>query len=617
MGSRPARPFSERLREAAARNRVSTAAIALCWVLHAFAQYPADFLLRPDREIWFVQLGTWLLLFGEGLALGLAVSIAAEAARNRVLASDPPARFGALSVTISRFLDSRWAPAAAGILASLAAGWSWGSFSPPPIIHDEAAYLLQARLFAAGHWVGPPAPIPEFFEQMYVFVWPFTAAKYPPGFSLALVPGIWLRAPALVPLLLVGMTGALLYSLARSIGNSWIAAIAWLLWRSNPEGRFLPPVYMSEQLSTALWLASWWALLRWKRGGGARFLALIALFLGWGAVTRPLTMFAAAIPIEAILCREAVRTRRWSPVLVPGAIGAVCLLLLPIWSQKTTGDWKVSPLALHVAWYTPYDVGFGTPAPPVRALPPDLALVARTLGRSRLQHTVRRIPQLIFERLAYVRADAFPGWRIVLVPALLYALFSVPAEGLLAAVTAAIDFALHLPVNHPANVSKYYLEVYPTLTFLAAAGIWAVFVGTPLRRPPDLRRSAAGLALLLAFLVLSVPAIARLRSAEIAARAPKVKFRRSIDSLPARSLVFVRYAPSHLTYRSLIENEESLADERVWLAYDRGADNARLRRIAPERIPYLYDEGRELLLRLDRPLDGEERRLVGESGSPD
>jgi hypothetical protein len=606
----------ERLRELSRRTPLLTGSIALFWVVHSVADYPTDYLFRLDREIWFVQLGTWALLIGEGVALGLLASGASEFLRRRILALSPSGPVGNASLRLTRALDSRWAPAAAGILAAGTAWWSWGSLHPLPIIHDEAAYLLQARLFAGGHWRGPAAPIPEFFEQMYVFVSPFMAAKYPPGYSLALVPGIWLHAPALVPVILVGIAGALLFSLARSLANSWVAALAWLLWRSNPDGRFLPPVYMSEQLSTVLWLSSWWAFARWRKSHELRYLLLVAAGLGWGAITRPLTLLAAAIPIGAIVVGDAARERRWRPLLTAGAVGAAILLLLPLWNQKTTGDWRVSPLALHVAWYTPYDVGFGAPALPLRTLPPDLAQVAKTLGRSRIQHTIRRIPQLIFERSAYIRGDAFPGWRIVLVPVLIYALCSIRAAGLVAALTIFIDFALHLPINHPANVSKYYLETYPVLVFLAAAGVWMTIVETAPTRALDSRRATAGLFLMLLFLAPCVESISRLRGSEFQSHAPKTKFRALLEALPARSVVFVRYSPSHITYRSLIENDADLAREKVWLVYDRGADNARLRAAVPDRTPYLYDGERALLFRLNGPLTEEQKRIAGPSASP-
>jgi hypothetical protein len=65
-----------------------------------------------------------------------------------------------------------------------------------------------------------------------------------------------------------------------------------------------------------------------------------------------------------------------------------------------------------------------------------------------------------------------------------------------------------------------------------------------------------------------------------------------------RAIVFVRYAPQHVDGLSLVRNEPALNDARVWVVYDRGADDERLMRIAPDRATYLFDEGSWSLRRL-------------------
>ena len=81
----------------------------------------------------------------------------------------------------------------------------WGSFHEPGVVHDERAYLLQAEIFARGHWTAPSPPLAAFFEQMHVFIEPAVFAKYPPAHALTLVPGIWLGLPGLMPALMTGI----------------------------------------------------------------------------------------------------------------------------------------------------------------------------------------------------------------------------------------------------------------------------------------------------------------------------------------------------------------------------------------------------------------------------
>lgn len=68
-----------------------------------------------------------------------------------------------------------------GALTASVILYVWGSLAQIPHWHDEASYLLQAGIFARGHWSAPPPALPEFFQQLYVLFSPVLASKYPPG----------------------------------------------------------------------------------------------------------------------------------------------------------------------------------------------------------------------------------------------------------------------------------------------------------------------------------------------------------------------------------------------------------------------------------------------------
>ena len=113
------------------------------------------------------------------------------------------------------------APQAAGVALKFDQPWE-GRFSGYiTVIHDEAAYLLQAAMIAHGHLFAPPPPLPEFFEQMHVFVTPVFAARYPPGFAIALVPGIWLGLPGLMPVLMSVTSHGPSLASATNASSSW------------------------------------------------------------------------------------------------------------------------------------------------------------------------------------------------------------------------------------------------------------------------------------------------------------------------------------------------------------------------------------------------------------
>src|SRR5262249_46464088 len=92
------------------------------------------------------------------------------------------------------------------------------------LVHDEVAYLFQARTFAGGHLSMPAPPLPEFFEAAHLLVVPRMMAKYFPGHALLLAP--FVRVPWLLPLLLLGASTALIYAAARASASGQIAALA-------------------------------------------------------------------------------------------------------------------------------------------------------------------------------------------------------------------------------------------------------------------------------------------------------------------------------------------------------------------------------------------------------
>jgi len=136
---------------------------------------------------------------------------------------------------IEAALAGRTAPVAVGLLTVLLVWWLWGSLHPDPWVYDEASYLLQARIFATGHWSVPGPPLPEFFEQFHVFVAPRLVPKYPPGHALLLVPGIWLGLPALLPLVMSGLTGGLVFGLGRRLGSPLVGLVAWRSGSPRPR----------------------------------------------------------------------------------------------------------------------------------------------------------------------------------------------------------------------------------------------------------------------------------------------------------------------------------------------------------------------------------------------
>lgn len=506
-------------------------------------------------------------------------------------------------------LETPWPVWIIGVATAVVVWTVWGHVHPTATVHDEASYLLQARTFARGRFANPAPPLPEFFEQFHVIVSPTFASKYPPGTGLLIVPGVWLGVPALAPVLLVGVSGAFLFLLARRVANAWVALVAWIVWLSAPRTLDNGAHYYSENVSQALWLVGWWLLLEWRETARRRWLLGLAACIGWIAITRQLTALTYAIPVAAVVLPRVARRRDWG-ALGAVALGILVLTLIPLSNRAITGDWRKMPWSEYGRDYVPFDhLGFGFDStPPRRALTPDMQAFWRLVIPAARQHVPPMLPMIFARRGLWMLTDMFGGQRVVLFPFAILGLVAAGPAISLAVISMLLLMGAYLLYPHNANWTIYYVETQPTLAFLVARGLWGVAVlVTPHGHRPRLRDAhrtvTPGAAVAVASMILlTLPYVHTVTTFMRRVRRFDQSYQRSfferVAALPEpRSIVFIRYAPAHPIYRSLIANEPDLASARAWLVYDRGDDNARLARLAPDRVPYVYDEAAGTLLR--------------------
>jgi hypothetical protein len=543
--------------------------------------------------IWNGQLDVFPL----GLALVFSLS-------QPVADVSPPA---------SAVLSHRAAPAVIGFLTALTTLAVWGTLDAVPVVHDEAAYLLQSRIFMTGRWTAPGRPFPEFFEQVHVFVTPVLASKYPPGHSMALLPGVVLGLPGLMPVVLSGVSGGLLFLLARRFFGGWVALLAWVIWLSAPAPLEARTSYLSESTSTALWLSGWWTLVRWRENGRPGELRLLALISGALCLTRPLTMLAFAIPTSLIVLRDVARRKAWKDLALAALLGGLVLAVVPLWSMRTLGTWRTTPYQYYSAVYYPYEsFGFGLrEAPALRPYPWVLEPLDRLFRGIHKRHQVRELPSILGDRLAAIARDIWgPGRRFLVVFAVLGALAAGPPIPFALAACATL-VAAYLSYAHAPQWTPYYSAVYPVLAVVTALGLrrFALAVVARLdaaRRAP----SRPGLAPALAILPL-LPTFLQLDAVRTDVREKSVdkrEFRAVLSRIPEeKAIVFVRYALGHNSHSELIANEPDLDAARIWIVYDRGEENVRILRAAPERTPYVYVEARRALEPLSRVRESEKK----------
>lgn len=484
-------------------------------------------------------------------------------------------------------------PALVAVLQMALTWWLWGgTLDSVPVIHDEIAYVLQARLMALGRLAGQAPPLPEFFEQFQVLVAPVLVPKYPPGEGLLLLPGVALGLPGLVPVLLSGLSAALVYALARRFADGATAALTVVLWSASEFVLRFSPSYLSQPSTAALWLLGWWLLDRWRRDRRAAPLAALAFVAALGVIVRPLTMIAFLLPVGVVVLRDLARARAWRQLLPAVAAAAVPLALLLAHDQAATGSPFRMPYGVYTRTYIPFDrYGFGVDStPPLRALPADHQALRAEYLPYHVAHRTDRLVPIAAGRLGLIAEHTWHRGQWVLPFVLLAGLVPLGAPLAFALASAVLLFLLHLPFAHSPLWLAYYFEGLPTLAFGTALGAGRLL---RLAARGEGRDAAVrlGLALCTAgWLVVGWQAAAFRHDAKARVRNEQKVFREMVAQLPAPSIVFLRYAGDHLFHISLLANAPDAATAPVWLVYDRGNDNARLRQLAPERRAFLFDE---------------------------
>jgi hypothetical protein len=503
-----------------------------------------------------------------------------------------------LPAIIDRALASRWAPWAVGALWTIVIAITWGTLAPVAVYHDELSYALQAKLFASGRWTAPSPPLSELWAQAHVIVAPVMASKYPPGHALLLAVGELLGSQALVVFALAFLRGALTFALARRLSNG-VVALATSVFLLQGDTLHWGASFFSETTTSALLLVCWYALARYHGVHQTRWLALLAAALGWCAITRPVTGLAFALPIGVVVLRDAWRTRRWADVGVAMVIGTAIVALLPLWSARTTGDWRRWPATVYTQDYMPYDYPhFGVvDASRRRALPPDLRVIDSSLRVEEARHTLARVPAMTRERAVAV---ASATWHVPVIEATLavVGLVALPAAGWVGAATVLTLFVAYLAHPTWAGWTIYYMETAPVLVFLAVCGLAQLYrrFSAEGRATADWRRIPPttlplALASALALAVLVPIQTGGWRRMYVGTSTYRREFREGADRIPEPAVLFVRHAPWHSYHLSLITNGPDWPTERVWIVADGGeARNAELLRRAPGRRGYFYDE---------------------------
>lgn len=506
----------------------------------------------------------------------------------------------------ARWLDSPIVVVAVFLVTVAVLDFVWAGVARRPNVHDELAYVLQAEIFATGRWALPSPVMPQFFEQPYVLVEPVLASKYFPGHSLLLALGALVGWMPLVPLLLQGVAGSLVFVLARRVSSGGVAVFAWTFWLFTPMVLRFGPSFFSQATTTVCWLAGWYALLEWHHSRRRGWLLAVAVCTGWCVITRPLTGLAYAIPVGVFVCLVVVRERRWRDLALALAAGVAVLAIIPLWSARTTGDWRVTPLQRYTEDYMPFDLpGFGLDStPPARTLNPQFVELNKVYRQWHPDHQPARLPGILAERAQYLGGYIF-GWsRGLMIPFAVIGLLVLRGPALFAAASSILLLLVYLCFGTPPHWALYYYESAPAYAFLTAVGVaWmAAWVGNGRRLPsgapsswPSLQWAPALMAGIAMFGYPHYVAMRRVSHQRTMMMAPFALFERTRTAIPAaRAVLFVRYSPGQSPHETFVRNVVDPDRERVLVVHDRGeAENAGLLALMPDRTPYTVEEPNE------------------------
>jgi hypothetical protein len=265
--------------------------------------------------------------------------------------------------TTRKFSRLVWPGGLALVAVSLVLALQVFVFRGDTISSDENSYLFQARLLASGRtWIGPPPEhnLAQFPSSMINLTHRRWFSRYTAGHPIALVPGVLAGWPGLVPLVLSGVSVALIYLLARRWYDEPTARLAGLLAAMSPFFIAMHATLLSHTTSLfclAVFAFACACLMDSRRIGWG---LLAGASLGFLFNTRPYTAALTVWPFCAWLVWRIVETRSVALLRQAIALGATALVFLAAYfgyNSLTTGSWRISPYT----YYNPSEgLGFGS-----------------------------------------------------------------------------------------------------------------------------------------------------------------------------------------------------------------------------------------------------------------
>lgn len=203
-------------------------------------------------------------------------------------------------------------------------------FERVPHVHDEIAYLFQAKLLQSGRLSAPSPPCREYFDFPHIINNGRWYSMYPPGFPLMLTIGLVFRAPWLVNPLLAALSVILIYFLGNEIYGPKVGRLAAVLSAVSPWFLVMSSTMMSHTAS--LFFMALFLLFLFKSIRNPSFLLGLAAGISWGMafLVRPLNTVFFSLVFLVFYAFRMIKTRAGSTFRNAFALGSAALAFLGI-----------------------------------------------------------------------------------------------------------------------------------------------------------------------------------------------------------------------------------------------------------------------------------------------
>lgn len=385
--------------------------------------------------------------------------------------------------------------------AAGAAFVSFGLVQGAHLVDDERAYVFQAEAFAHGKLAYPE--VPAAFGNAMFLTSPVWTAKYPPGHALALLPGVLVGEPRVVPIVVTALLVIGVFQLMRPFGERQ-ALLAAALIALSPFSWAVGGTLMafSTHACALVWFLAFLARAEGRTGLASPALAGAAL--GWGGLTRPYDAVALSLPVLAWLAWRAIRRHpRAARNIIAVTCGAAPFVALQLWYNRAlTGSFSTFPYfatgGFHIGFTRAFD-WFPFVHDPLQAAG-HFAVACLRLDGWLLGYPA----SLLLVLLGLLRPDAQAWDRVLAACAASFVLFYTV-----------------IPSSGTWDVGPtYYFAVAPVLVGLAVRGVQWVRVAAR-ERWPAIGHFAS--ALTLVGLVVALVSVVPLRFVRLAALAGEIR----------------------------------------------------------------------------------------------